>query len=107
MNATYEDFQKLEIKIGKVLSAEKVENADKLLKLEVDFGEEKRQIIAGIAEYFEPSEIIGKQFPFIINLEPRKIRGLESNGMILAVDAKEGLALLVPQKEVSLGSKIR
>ncbi|MBI2074218.1 MAG: methionine--tRNA ligase, partial [Candidatus Levybacteria bacterium] len=83
---TYEDFAKLDIRIGKVLSAEKIEETDKLLKLEVDFFQEKRQIVSGIAQFYSPDDIIGKEFPFIFNLEPRVIRGVESQGMILAVN---------------------
>ena len=102
-----EDFKKLEIKIGKVISAEKVEGADKLLKLEVDFGEFKRQIVSGIAEFYIPENLTGKEFPFIVNLEPRIIRGVESQGMILAVDAGDGVILLNPDKEVEAGSIVR
>ena len=82
----FNDFQKIEIKVGTVLSAEKVEGSEKLLKLSVDFGEEKpRQVISGIAKTFkEPEKLIGKQFAFVTNLEPRLIMGLESQAMILA-----------------------
>lgn len=109
MNITFEDFKKLEIKIGKILSAEKIEGADKLLKLEVDFGDSpsKRQIVSGIAEFYTPESLIGKKFPFITNLEPRIIRGVESQGMILAVDNDGEIALLNPDKEVPMGSVVR
>jgi len=103
----FEDFKKLEIKIGKVLNAKKVEDADKLLKLEVEFSSEKRQIISGIAEFYKPEDLVGKEFPFIVNLEPRTIRCLESQGMILAVDTGESVVLLNPDKEVPPGSIIR
>ena len=103
----YEDFAKLDIRIGKILSAEKVENADKLLKLEIDIGTEKRQVLAGIAEFYKPEELVGKQIPFLANLEPRKLRGLESQGMILAADADGKAVLLHPDKEVLDGSKVR
>ena len=102
----FSDFEKLDIKIGKILSVEKVEGADKLLKLEVDFGGERKQILAGLAEFFEVKNLIGKQVPVIVNLEPRKIRGLESQGMILVVDAEKPV-LLVPEREVESGSKVR
>lgn len=104
---TFDDFAKLEIKVGKVLSAEKVEGADKLLKLQVDFSSEQRQIVSGIAEYYSPEQLIGKEFPFIVNLEPRTIRGVESQGMIMAVDSENGIVLLNPDKPVPPGSKIR
>lgn len=105
-----DDFKKVEIRIGRILAAEKVENADKLLRLSVDLGEgSPRQIVSGIAEYFpDPSSLIGKECPFVANLEPRVIRGLESNGMILAVGAPEGVfALLHPDREVPPGSSGR
>lgn len=108
MNVNIEDFKKLEIRIGKVIACEKVENADKLLKLEVDFGEFSRQILSGIAEWYKPEDLIGKLLPFVVNLEPRVIRGLESQGMLVAVGTDEGGAVLLePQKEVALGSPIR
>lgn len=104
---TFGDFKKIEIRIGKVLSAEKMEEADKLLKLEVNFGEFKRQIVAGIAEFYSPNDLIGKEFPFVVNLEPRTIRGLESQGMIMAVDTNFSIVLLNPDKEVPAGSIVR
>ncbi len=103
---TFDEFSKLDIRIATIEICERVEGTDKLLRLVVDVGE-KRQIIAGIAEYVNPEEIIGKQIPVIVNLEPRKIRGLESRGMILAVDSKDGFALLNPEKEVESGAKVR
>jgi len=105
-NISFEDFKKLDIRIGEVLNVEKVENADKLLKLEVDFGEFKRQIISGIADWFSPEDLAGKKLPFIVNLEPRKFRGLESQGMLVAVDGKDGPILLEPQGEVRAGDKV-
>lgn len=101
----FPDFEKLDIRVGKILSAEKVEGADKLLKLEVDFGSFRRQIVAGLAPYFKPEELAGKQCPFVINLEPRKLRGLESQGMIL-VAGMETPILLRPEKEVENGAVV-
>jgi methionine--tRNA ligase beta chain len=104
---TIDDFKKIEIKIGEILSAEKVEGADKLLKLSVDFGEENpRQVLSGIAEYRDPTALIGKKFPFVTNLEPRKIRGLESQAMILAASADGQLALLTPDIDIKKGSRV-
>ncbi len=103
-----DEFRKAEIKIGTVRSAERVPDTDKLLRLEVDFGEGNlRQILSGIAEYIEPSILVGRQFPFITNLEPRVIHGLVSNGMILAVGEGDAFALLSPTRPVSSGSRIR
>ncbi|TSC61898.1 MAG: methionyl-tRNA synthetase [Parcubacteria group bacterium Gr01-1014_48] len=106
---TIDDFKKLEIRIGTVVSAEKVSDTDKLLKLSVDFGEEApRQIVSGIAEYVAPEEIIGLQFPFVANLESRSIRGIESQGMILALGSdKNSFSLISPRRQVTPGSLIR
>lgn len=108
--ATFEDWQKIEIKIGEILSAEKVEGADRLLKLSVDFGETlPRQIISGIAAHFpKPDDLVGKKCAFAANLEPRIIRGFESNGMILAVSTEDGkFSLLETLHEIPAGSKVR
>ncbi len=104
---TFEEFKKVEIRIGKILSAEKVENADKLLKLQIDFGAEigERQIVSGIAQYYQPDELVGKKLPFIVNLEPRKFRGVESQGMLMAVAGEEPV-LLFPAEDVKEGSEI-
>jgi len=104
---TFDDFKKLDIRIGKILTAEKVEGTDKLLKLEIDFGIEKRELVAGIAEIYQPEQVIGKEIPVLMNLEPRSIRGVESQGMILAVDVEGKPILLQPEKEVPPGSIIR
>ena len=104
MNITYEDFKKLEIKIGTIVEAEKVENADKLLKLIVDLGSEKRQIVSGIAEWYTPEDLIGKQIPILANLEPRMLRGVESQGMILAAGAEGKPILLHPADNIENGS---
>jgi methionine--tRNA ligase beta chain len=103
----FDDFKKLDIRIGKILSAEKIKGTDKLMKLEVDFGAEKRQIVAGIAEFFTPDHLIGKEIPVLMNLEPRNIRGIESRGMILAIDVDGKPVLLHPEREVPPGSVIR
>lgn len=104
---TYEDFEKLEIKIGKIVTAEKVENADKLLKLEIDFGNETKQIVSAIAQWYQPEDLIGIQIPVLVNLEPRTFRGVESQGMILAAGTDEKPVLIEPVEEVPLGSRIR
>lgn len=108
-----DDFKKLQIKIGLILSAEKVEGADKLLRLGVDFGEEiPRQIISGISSFFpDPSVLVGKKCAFAANLEPRVIRGLESQGMILAVNGENAdspfFSLLETTSEVTAGSQVK
>lgn len=106
---TYDDFAKLEIKLGTIKAVEVVEGADKLLRLEVDFGEEEvRQILSGIREYFEVEQtLVGKQCPFITNLAPRTIRGFESNGMILAATTDNGFALFHPSITLPAGTTIR
>lgn len=105
---TIEDFAKLDIRIGTVLSAEKVEGADKLLILKIDLAEEEpRQILAGIAEYVAPESLVGKQIPVIANLAARTLRGHESRGMILAVGTGDGFALLHPSIEVPAGSRAK
>ena len=109
MEITIDDFKKMEIKIGKIISVEKVADADKLLRLEVDLGEGKmRQIVSGIAEYFEdPQKIVGTQVPVLANLSPREIKGLKSEGMILVIVGDGGVALLNPDEEVPNGSIVR
>ena len=104
---TYDDFKKLDIRIGTIVSAESVKGTDKLLKLEIAFGTEKRQIVAGIAETYQPDHLIGKEIPVLLNLEPRNIRGVESQGMILAADADGKPILLHPDRQVPSGSIVR
>ena len=108
----FNDFQKIEISVGEVLSTELVQGSEKLLRLSVDFGEEKpRQVISGIAKTFKQHEkLVGKQFLFVANLEPRAIMGMESQAMILATrkqkKAGEEIVLMKPAKKVSNGSKL-
>ena len=109
----FEDFAKIEIRIGKILAAEKVEGSDKLLRLEVDFGQNeagegiRRQIIAGIGKIYAPEALIGKECPFAYNLAPRMLKGLESQGMILCPSDASGPVLLHPDREVPPGSLIK
>lgn len=104
----YDQFQNIELRLARVIAAEKVEKADKLLKLQIDLGDETRQIVAGIARAYRPEDVIGKQIVVVANLEPAKIRGIESNGMLLAaVTADDQLSLIVPEKELPNGTKIR
>lgn len=105
---SYDDFAKLEVKIGTILAAEVVPGADKLFTLTVDVGEESpRQIISGIREFFAgPEDLIGKQCPFLTNLAPRVIRDHESQGMILAIGDKETFSLLHPGNPVPPGTAV-
>ena len=98
---------KLDIRVGTIKSAERVEGADKLMKLMMDMGTEERQLVAGIAEWYSPEELVGKQIPVLVNLEPKNFRGTESNGMILAADDDGKAILLHPGREIKNGSKIR
>jgi methionine--tRNA ligase beta chain len=106
-----DEFAKIQIRIGKILSAEKINGADKLLKLKVDFGEPNlpagRQVLAGIAQYYEPENLVGKECPFVYNLAPRTMRGLESQGMILCPSGESGPVLLHPDKGVPPGSVVK
>lgn len=113
---SYDDFAKLEITIGEIKSVEVVENADKLLRLRVDIGEgvdeqgspKYRQIISGIRGFFpDPQMLVGVRCPFLTNLEPRVIRGFESQGMILAASKEEFFALLIPHAEIPVGTRIK
>jgi len=104
---TIDDFAKIQIRVGKILSAERVEGADKLLRLQVSFGEEKRQILAGIAQFYAPEALIGKECPFVYNLAPRTLRGFESQGMILCPSDNESPVLLHPDKEIEPGSLVK
>ena len=102
-----DDFAKLDIRIGTVIAAEKMPKSDKLLKLTVNSGLDKRTILSGIAKHYAPEDLIGKQVTFIANLAPRKMMGLESNGMILMAEDRDGkLRLIRPIDEVEPGSKV-
>lgn len=103
----YEDFSKLDLRSGVIIEASKVEKADKLLKILVDIGAEKRTVVSGIAEHFQASEIIGKQVCLLVNLQPRKLRGIESQGMILMAEDSEGqLKFVSPEEGTTAGSVI-
>lgn len=102
----FEDFKKLDLKVARIIEAERVENSEKLLKLKIDLGDEKRQIVAGLGKNYSPETLRGKEIVVIINLEPRRLLGIESQGMLLAADNNEPI-LLIPEKEVPPGTKIR
>ncbi len=103
----FDDFAKIDLKVGTIVTAEKVEKADKLLKLSVDLGFETRTIVSGIALHFKPEEIVGKQVTVVTNLAPRKMRGIESNGMILMAEDKSGkLHFINPENPIATGSNV-
>lgn len=108
MAITIDQFNAVEIKIGTIEGAERVPDSDKLLRLQVNLGEGTlRQILSGIAAYVNPEDLIGRQFPFVTNLEPRVIRGQVSNGMLLAIGDEDGFALMSPTKQVLPGARAR
>lgn len=102
----YDDFAKIQLKVAKVLNAERVSNADKLLRIDIEVGSERRQIVAGIAKDYQPEEIIGKSIIIVANLRPRKLRGLESNGMLLAAHGEKGLALVTVDRPIESGDSV-
>ena len=104
----FDDFAKIELRVGTVLEAEEVEGSEKLIKLKVDLGEdESRQVLAGVKQWYKPKDFKGKQVIVVANLEPRTMMGLESQGMMLAADCEDGPIFLTVPKEVSPGTKIR
>ena len=104
-----EDFAKVEMRVGQIKTAERIVGADKLLKLTVDIGTEIRQICAGIAQYYEPESLIGRKVAVVVNLAPRKLRGVESNGMIVAASVgPEGRPVLAGfAEEVEVGARLK
>jgi len=101
------DFAKIDLRIAEIVEAERVEGADKLLRLIIDIGGKKRQIVAGVAQHYTPDEIIGKKITVVANLKPAKIRGVESNGMLLAASDESGLAILTPMKDIASGARVK
>ncbi|MCK4967249.1 methionine--tRNA ligase subunit beta, partial [bacterium] len=99
-------FQKIDIRVARIISCEKIEKSKKLMKIEVDDGDGKRQIIAGIAQHYTPEELTGKQIVILANLKPVKIMGETSNGMLLAASSGEKLVVLTTDEEIEPGSKI-
>ncbi len=104
---TIEDFVKVELKTGKVLEAQRVEKSNKLIVMKVDIGEE-RQIVAGIGKAYTPEELVGRTIVVVTNLEPAKLMGVESNGMLLAASDEEGnLAVITPEKPIKAGARVK
>ncbi len=103
----FDDFAKIDLKVGTILSAEKVAKADKLLKLDIDLGFEKRTIVSGIALHYSPDEVINRQVVVVANLSPRKMKGIESNGMILMAEDKDGkLHFVKPETIINAGAGV-
>jgi methionyl-tRNA synthetase len=104
---TFADFMKLDLRVGKILEVTPVPNSKKLMKVQVDFGTEKRQAVAGLLQYYKPEELVGKKCVFLLNLQRRMLAGVESQCMILAAEDDKGtVAVLQPEKDVTEGSKI-
>jgi len=104
---SFTEFQKLDLRIGKIIEATQVPNSKKLIKITVDFGSEKRQAVAGLLKWYKPEEFVGKKCVFLLNLQRRVLAGVESQCMILAAEDSEGnVTVLVPEKEIAVGSKI-
>ncbi|MCD6354659.1 MAG: methionine--tRNA ligase subunit beta, partial [Prolixibacteraceae bacterium] len=107
-NIEFDDFSKMDIRVGTVLEAEKVPKTKKLLKLLVDTGIDKRTVVSGVSEYYKPEELIGRQVSVLVNLAPKKLRGIESQGMILFAENADGALVAVsPEAEVANGSEIK
>lgn len=108
MEITFDDFMKIDLRVGKVEEATQILGSKNLLKLVVDFGSEKRQSVAGLLQYYKPEELVDKKFVFLMNLQRRKLMGVESQCMILAAEDAEGnVILLSPEKDIDVGSRIR
>jgi len=103
----FEDFQKIDLRVGEIIKVEEIENSEKLLKLIVDLGKEKRQIVAGIKKEYKKEELLGKKIVIVANLESKKLMGIESQGMLLAVDVEGKPVLIIPEKDVPSGSKVK
>jgi len=104
---SFDDFKKLEIRIAEIISAEEHPDADKLLLLKINIGDEERNVVAGIKAHYNPDELIGKKVTVITNLEPATIRGQESQAMILVASNDDGLCLIVPEKDITPGAIVK
>ena len=107
MEISFQNFQKLDMRIGKVLEANQILGSQNLIRMIVDFGTEKRQAVAGLLQWYKPEELVGKKYAFILNLQRRRFMGVESQCMILAAeDDEENVVCLRPEKDIAEGSKI-
>ena len=104
---SFDEFQKIDLRIGKIIEATQIPNSKKLIKIIVDFGSEKRQAVAGLLKYYQPEELVGKKYVFLLNLQKRMLAGVESQCMVLAAEDTEGnVTALMPEKDIVEGSKI-
>lgn len=107
MEISFEEFQKLDLRIGKILEANQIPGSRNLIKMTVDFGTEKRQAVAGLLQWYKPQDLVGKKCAFILNLQRRKIMGVESQCMVFAAeDDKNNVVVLQPEKDIAEGSRI-
>jgi len=107
MEISFEEFQKIDMRIGKVLEANQIPGSRNLIRMIVDFGNEKRQAVAGLLQWYKPENLVGKKYAFILNLQRRKFMGFESQCMILAAEDEKGnVVVLQPEKDIAEGSKI-
>jgi len=105
---SYEEFAQLDIRIGTVVAAELIPGADKLITCTVDFGDfGTRIIVSGIAQWKQPEALVGRQFPYVVNLAPRTLRGVESEGMLIAASDEQGVALIFPERSVPNGTRLK
>ena len=107
MEISFEEFQKLDIRVGKILEANQIPGSRNLIRMIVDFGTEKRQAVAGLLQWYKPEQLVGKKCVFILNLQRRKLMGIESQCMIFAAeDDKGSVVILQPEKDIAEGSKV-
>lgn len=103
---SFEDFQKIDLRVGKIVKVQNIEGSERLLMLEIDIGKEVRRIVAGIAKFYKPEDLLSKEVVIVANLEPKKLMGVESQGMLLAADDNGEPVILTVDKKVPCGSKI-
>ena len=104
---TYDDFKKLDLRVAEIIKVEPHPNADRLWLLKIRIGEEERDIVAGIKQFYAAEELVGKKIVVVANLEPATIRGVQSNGMLLAASTNDGLALLTPERSIVSGAIVK
>jgi methionine--tRNA ligase beta chain len=107
MEISFDEFQKLDLRVGKIVEASQIPSSRNLIRMIVDFGAEKRQAVAGLLQYYKPDSLVGRKCAFILNLQKRKMMGVESQCMILAAeDSKGNVVILQPEREIAEGSKV-